>query len=127
MKATSKYDYYCIRGSEMKKSAIKISLMVIKIAAVALVIGCLTNHAKGNDPTANLSIKLTPPTYFTVGELVENPRGDGTWSITLMRKGAASSYGAYTITYTEEGYDPANTTIEGFPSINPFAQPEPLA
>lgn len=63
-----------------------------------------------------LDVTLTAPKYFTVGSITA---GEDTWTLTLTREGAASGYGDYTVTFTQEGYDAANSTIEGLPEINP--------
>lgn len=39
---------------------------------------------------------------------------------TLARQDAAAGYGAYTVTFTEEGYDTVNSTIQALPEINPM-------
>jgi Tfp pilus assembly protein PilE len=41
------------------------------------------------------------------------------WSQTLVRVGSTSGYGAYTVTFTENGFDPAGSTIAEHPEINP--------
>jgi len=66
--------------------------------------------------TADLDVTLSAPKYFTVGSITA---GEDTWTLTLTREGAASGYGDYTVTFTQEGYDSANSTIEGLPEINP--------
>jgi prepilin-type N-terminal cleavage/methylation domain-containing protein len=66
-----------------------------------------------------LDMEQTAPTYFTVGTI--GPAGGGsledTWSLTLTRSGSSSGYGAYTVTFTHDGYDAANSNID--PEINP--------
>jgi len=69
-----------------------------------------------------LDIKMTAVKYFTPGTI-----GPGTtsslqdsWTLTLTRKGASAGYGEYTVTFTEEGYDGANSTITAKPDINPM-------
>ncbi|MCE9636592.1 MAG: hypothetical protein K8T90_12880, partial [Planctomycetes bacterium] len=42
------------------------------------------------------------------------------WSQTLTRKGASAGYGAYTVTFTEDGYDSENSTITDKQEINPM-------
>jgi prepilin-type N-terminal cleavage/methylation domain-containing protein len=42
------------------------------------------------------------------------------WSQTLTRKGPSAGYGAYTVTFTEDGYDSENSTITDKQEINPM-------
>ena len=42
-------------------------------------------------------------------------------SLTLTRVGASAGYGAYTVAFTELGYDSANSTMQDLPQINPIA------
>jgi type IV pilus assembly protein PilA len=37
--------------------------------------------------------------------------GGSTWTMTLSRKSGTSSYGDYTVTFTQDGFDTANSTI----------------
>jgi prepilin-type N-terminal cleavage/methylation domain-containing protein len=64
-----------------------------------------------------LDIQYPSPTYFSVGTVTAT---QNTWTLTLTRVGASSGYGAYTVTFTDQGYDPANSTIDGLPDINPM-------
>ncbi len=76
-----------------------------------------------SDITA-LDIPMSAPKYFTVGAL--SAAGNGTmensWSLTLIRRGASAGYGAYTVTFTQDGYSNSSTdsTIEAHPEINPM-------
>lgn len=70
----------------------------------------------------DLDVEQSAPKYFTVGVI-----GPGvslsledSWTLSLTRQGAASGYGAYTVTFTEDGYDAANSTISALPDINPM-------
>ena len=71
---------------------------------------------------ADLDIKFTAPKYFTVGTVAAGSTGslEDSWTLTLTRAGAASGYGAYTVVFTEEGYDSVTSTIEAKPEINPM-------
>jgi prepilin-type N-terminal cleavage/methylation domain-containing protein len=64
-----------------------------------------------------LDFQMPAPTYFSVGTI--GP-GTGTqensWSLTLTRTGASAGYGAYTVTFTDQGYDASSTIL---PEINP--------
>jgi prepilin-type N-terminal cleavage/methylation domain-containing protein len=68
---------------------------------------------------ADLDVQMPAPKYFTVGAIVPGSSGniEDSWSLTLTRNGAAAGYGAYTVTFTDQGPDPAASTIS--PDINP--------
>ena len=70
----------------------------------------------------DLDIKFTAPKYFTVGTVAAGSTAslEDSWTLTLTRSGAASGYGAYTVVFTEEGYDSLTSTIEAKPEINPM-------
>jgi prepilin-type N-terminal cleavage/methylation domain-containing protein len=72
----------------------------------------------------DLDIKFTAPKYFTVGTVAAGKTSSlqDSWTLTLTRTGAAAGYGAYTVTYTEQGFDtdPANSTIMDHDDINPM-------
>ena len=69
-----------------------------------------------------LDMEQTAPKYYVVGTVAAGDTGDleDSWTLTLTRDGASSGYGAYTVTFTQDGYDSANSTIEGLPDINPM-------
>ncbi len=62
-----------------------------------------------------LDINQSAPTYFTVGTCAVT---DNSWSCTLTRLGASAGYGAYTVTFTQLGYDSTNSNIPA--TINPM-------
>src|SRR5215204_1275747 len=70
----------------------------------------------------DLDIQMPAPKYFSVG----TPAAGGTssledsWTLTLTRTGSAGGYGAYTVTFTDQGYDADNSTIDV--KINPMQQ-----
>lgn len=68
-----------------------------------------------------IDIKYATPKYFTVGTIGVGTTGtlEDSWSLTLTRTGSSAGYGPYTVTFTQEGYDPENSTISDFPEINP--------
>ncbi len=74
------------------------------------------------DTLDKLDISIPNPKYFSVGEIAPGSTGDleSSWTLTLTRQGASAGYGAYTVTFNEEGYDPANSTINDLPQINPI-------
>jgi prepilin-type N-terminal cleavage/methylation domain-containing protein len=77
-----------------------------------------------------LDITQSIPKYFTVGAITEShttggatPSGTAgapTWTCTLERK--ESSYGNYTVTFTQDGYDNSVTSpaIGAYSDINPM-------
>jgi prepilin-type N-terminal cleavage/methylation domain-containing protein len=69
-----------------------------------------------------LDITQSTPKYFDLGTVTVTKSTDGTtnWSLTLTRKAATSSYGAYTVTFTQNGFDSANSTISDQADINPM-------
>lgn len=69
-----------------------------------------------------LDMTQVAPKYFTVGTVAAGATTDleDSWTLTLTRAGAASGYGAYTVTFTQDGFDTANSTINGMPDINPM-------
>ena len=71
----------------------------------------------------DLDIKFTTPKYFTAGVIAAGSTTslEDSWTQSLTRLGAAAGYGAYTVTFTEEGYDTVNSTISAIPTINPMA------
>ena len=71
-----------------------------------------------------IDVKFSTPKYFTVGELSAGATGsfEDSWMLTLTRVGHSAGYGAYTVTFTQDGYDATNSTIDPHPEINPMAQ-----
>jgi type IV pilus assembly protein PilA len=69
-----------------------------------------------------LDIKLSLPKYFTPGMIAAGMSGSlqDSWTLTLTRSGASAGYGEYTVTFTQEGYDNANSTISTHTDINPM-------
>ena len=90
------------------------------------------NGIYSNDLTI-IDIKAGTPKYVTVGTIAAASTSDPdagtgagdplerTWSLTLTRSGASAGYGAYTVTFTEQGFDTTNSTIAGMPDINPMS------
>ena len=58
-----------------------------------------------------LDITQTAPTYFTVGVVSAVGTGglETTWQLTLTRAGSSSGYGAYTVTFNQDGVKTGNT------------------
>jgi prepilin-type N-terminal cleavage/methylation domain-containing protein len=62
--------------------------------------------------SAKLDITQVAPKYFDVGDIEEDHTttpNSPTWSLTLTRKTATSSYGGYTVKFTEKGFATADT------------------
>jgi len=71
---------------------------------------------------ANLDITQSSPKYFTIGTISTTNAGSGnsTWELTLTRISATSSYGGYTVTFTNEGYSSSASSIASLTDINPM-------
>jgi len=71
---------------------------------------------------ADLDMEQSTPKYFTVGAIAAGSSLDleDSWTQTLTRVGASAGYGAYTVVFTEDGYDAVNSTIDALPDINPM-------
>jgi prepilin-type N-terminal cleavage/methylation domain-containing protein len=71
---------------------------------------------------ADLDVEQNAPKYFSVGTVTAGSSGslEDSWSLTLTRQGASAGYGAYTVVFTQDGYDPVASTIAGLPDINPM-------
>jgi type IV pilus assembly protein PilA len=70
----------------------------------------------------DLDMDQSSPKYFVLGTIAAGTTGDleDSWTMTMTREGASAGYGAYTVVFTEDGYDSTNSTIEGLPDINPM-------
>lgn len=70
-----------------------------------------------------LDIKMSSPKYFGIGNIGAGVTGDleDSWSLTLNRQGASAGYGAYTVTFTEDGWDATNSSIGQLDVINPMS------
>lgn len=70
----------------------------------------------------DLDVKFSAPKYFTVSAISPGVTSslEDSWSVTFTRAGSSAGYGAYTIVFTEDGYDSTNSTIQSIPDINPF-------
>ena len=75
-----------------------------------------------SDSITDLDIKFTAPKYFTVGTIVAGGTSSlqDSWTLTLTRVGASAGYGEYTVIFTHEGYDAANSSIKDKSDINPM-------
>ncbi len=70
----------------------------------------------------DLDMEQSAPKYFTVGVVAAGASAslEDSWTLTLTRLGASAGYGAYTVVFTQEGYDAVASSIEGLPDINPM-------
>jgi type IV pilus assembly protein PilA len=73
----------------------------------------------------HLDITQNTPKYFFAGDITTAQGGSGsttdsTWTLTLTRMGSTSSYGSYSVTFTQDGFDSANSTITSLTDINPM-------
>jgi prepilin-type N-terminal cleavage/methylation domain-containing protein len=70
-----------------------------------------------------LDIQFPSPAYFTIGTVAAGSSGviQNSWTLTLTRTGASAGYGAYTVIYTDQGYDATNSGIQTIPDINPIS------
>jgi len=71
-----------------------------------------------------LDLVMANPKYFTVGTPAAGGTGSlqDSWTLTLTRAGASAGYGAYTVVFTQDGFDTTNSTIATMPDINPMGQ-----
>ena len=83
-------------------------------------------HARQGTYAADISeldTAMVEPEYFTVGDIAV-PSGEASletgWELTLTRVGASAGYGAYTVTFTEQGYNSDESSINDLPQINPI-------
>ncbi|MSR44975.1 MAG: prepilin-type N-terminal cleavage/methylation domain-containing protein [Phycisphaerales bacterium] len=77
------------------------------------------------DAVADLDIQMPTPKYFTVAAGFDpGTSGTGTIqdssTITLTRVGASAGYGAYTVVFTDQGFDTDNSDIPD--NTNPMLQ-----
>ena len=54
---------------------------------------------------SELDIQYPTPAYFAVGTVRGHGTIQNTWTLTLTRTGASAGYGAYTVIFTDQGYD----------------------
>ena len=72
---------------------------------------------------ADLDVSIPAPKYFSVGTIAAGSTDDieSSWTLTLTRVGASAGYGAYTVAFTELGFDSDNSTLNDLPQINPIS------
>ena len=76
---------------------------------------------------SQLDVSLPLMEYFTPDAAIvaaQNSSGAPTWTLTCTRFASTSSYGAYTVAWSDQGFDStANSTITTFPQICPVSLP----
>ena len=82
-------------------------------------------HARQGKYAANISdldVAIPAISYFETTGIAESDETamQTHWSQTLTRMGASAGYGAYTVTFTENGFDSENSTIVDHQDINPM-------
>ena len=74
---------------------------------------------------SKLDVSLADPKYFGVGD-IDDSTLETSWKLTLTRSGASAGYGAYTVTFSQDGFitDDQESTIndENHDSINPMSK-----
>jgi prepilin-type N-terminal cleavage/methylation domain-containing protein len=74
-----------------------------------------------------LDVALPTMKYFTPDAAIvaaQNTQGAPTWTMSATRIAATSSYGAYTVAWSDQGFDATgNSTITTFPQICPVSLP----
>jgi prepilin-type N-terminal cleavage/methylation domain-containing protein len=68
------------------------------------------NGTYATDLTA-LDIQIPAPTYFSVGTVVAGATSNlqSSWSLTMTRSGASAGYAAYTVVFTDQGFNVSST------------------
>ena len=72
---------------------------------------------------ASLGIKSPLPKHFNIGKVEAGITGSfsDSWLITMKRKKASAGYRDYTITFTQDGFLPDESSISDYPAIDPMA------
>ena len=75
------------------------------------------------DDVTKLDIQMPAPKYFTVGTPAAGSTGklENSWTLTLTRAGASAGFDAYTVTFTDQGFDTSATASTIPAEINPMA------
>lgn len=81
----------------------------------------LARNGTYTDDLTQLDMEQPAPKYFGVGVPAAGGTGslEDSWTLTLTRQGASAGYGAYTVVFTEDGFDAVNSTIPA--DINPMS------
>lgn len=72
---------------------------------------------------ANLGIKSSIPKHFNIGKVESGITGSfsDSWLITMTREKASAGYRDYTITFTQDGFLPEESSISDYPAIDPLS------
>ncbi len=68
----------------------------------------------------DLDLQLSTPKYFIASPTFDpgsTTSLQDSWSLTLTRTGSSAGYGAYTVVFTDQGFDSTNSTIPA--AVNP--------
>jgi prepilin-type N-terminal cleavage/methylation domain-containing protein len=80
-------------------------------------------HGTYTGSFADLGIGEGSPKYFMAAGPEAGQHGlKNSWKMTLTRTGASAGYGAYTLTFTEQGLDTLNSTITRLSDITPIGR-----
>jgi prepilin-type N-terminal cleavage/methylation domain-containing protein len=85
--------------------------------------GKYCTNAQFTATPSGLDITQAAPKYFDIKAMeVVTTAGNPGWSLQLQRKQGSSSYGTYTVTFNQDGFDPtpANSSIVSKDGINPM-------
>jgi prepilin-type N-terminal cleavage/methylation domain-containing protein len=65
------------------------------------------------DALTKLDIQSAAPKYFTIGTISQGSTSslEDSWQLTLTRTGSSAGYGAYTVTFSDQGFQEADSTI----------------
>lgn len=70
----------------------------------------------------SLQMQGLDPQFFDFGLIEPGESGslEDSWSLTMTRKATDQFKGEYTVTFTDQGYDPNDSTISDLPGISPL-------
>jgi prepilin-type N-terminal cleavage/methylation domain-containing protein len=65
------------------------------------------------DALTKLDIQSATPKYFTIGTIGQGSTSslEDSWKLMLTRTGASAGYGAYTVTFSDQGFQESDSTI----------------
>ena len=69
-----------------------------------------------------LDLEAAAPPCYRLGEIEAGASGslEDSWRLTLTRRGHDHTYGEYTVTFTQEGFDVDRSSISSLAAINPM-------
>ncbi len=80
----------------------------------------LAQYGQYSTDISKLDIQYPSPAYFAIGTVAGNSDIQNSWKLTLTRTGASAGYGAYTVTFTDQGFD-STSTINTMTDNNPIS------